>query len=138
MAGGEIHFELGPAHLEDVREAAELNGLALEAGQERTDFSCLHLTLEGEEACGALGKPVCAMPTSFSIASQLEMDFLAASAAGGWGGHADGHDGLRSRQYRAQSSTALGVLRTVVAATITRALGRRGALPANQTPAALA
>ena len=37
MAGGEIHFELCRAHLEDVSEAAELNGLALEAGQETTD-----------------------------------------------------------------------------------------------------
>lgn len=58
MAGGEIHFELCRAHLEDVSEAAELTGLALEAGQERTDYSSLHLTLEVEEACGALGKPV--------------------------------------------------------------------------------
>ena len=58
MAGGEIHFELGSAHLEEVGEAAELNGLALEAGQERTDYSCLHLTLEMEEACGVLGKQV--------------------------------------------------------------------------------
>ena len=138
VAGGEIHFELGRAHLEDAREAVEGNGLALEAGQERTDSWRLRLTLEGEEACGALGKPVCAMPTSFSIAPRLEMDLLAASAAGGCGGHADRHDRLRSRLNRAQSCTALGVLRTVVAAPITLALRRRGAPPASQTPAALA
>ena len=58
MAGGEIHFELSSAHLKDVGEAAELTGLALEAGEERTDYSCIHLTLEVEEARGALGKPV--------------------------------------------------------------------------------
>lgn len=137
MAGGEVHLEVGRAHLEDAGEAAERNGLALEAGQGRIDSWRLRLTLEGEEACGALGKPPCAVPTSFSIAPRLEMDLWAASAARGCGGHADGQDGLRSRLNRAQSCTALGVLRPVVAAPITRALRGRGAPPASQTPAAL-
>ena len=42
----EIDFEVGSTHLEDFREAAKLNDLAMEAGQERCDQILAYLALQ--------------------------------------------------------------------------------------------
>lgn len=145
IASGEIDFDLGYGYLEYIGEAAELDGLATKAGQERLDQTLvLRLTFEVDVVHGALrswedGELV-------MVHRELQPFHHLPGVDGLLGCCSCGRArlrvifvvGLRWSLYRRESPTASEASWTTVPAAVAWALGWCGALPVSQAAATLA